>query len=228
MKNRLNRYHNHTEVDTEGSWAISYGDMVTLLLTFFIIFFTADKYQMQKNLKLDIKAKQDQVMRQIASNIEESIDDVELSKKAEIQGKVYKSGQKVYVEFSGVSFFPSGKVILREDAKKVLSEFYKIYAPHMGNYTLSIRAFTDPRKVMYKKGRNFNDNLELSAMRSIEVMRFFQKSGVPLASMKLSGYGEMVFKPDVIAQMPEEQRKPSSINALSRTALLIIEPKEDL
>ncbi len=32
----------HEEADSEGSWAISYGDMVTLLLCFFILFFTID------------------------------------------------------------------------------------------------------------------------------------------------------------------------------------------
>ena len=32
----------HDEVDSEGSWAISYGDMVTLLLAFFVLFFTVD------------------------------------------------------------------------------------------------------------------------------------------------------------------------------------------
>ncbi len=31
-----------TEVDSEGSWAVSYGDMVTLLLSFFILFFNLD------------------------------------------------------------------------------------------------------------------------------------------------------------------------------------------
>jgi flagellar motor protein MotB len=30
------------ETDTEGTWAVSYGDMVTLLLTFFILFFSLD------------------------------------------------------------------------------------------------------------------------------------------------------------------------------------------
>ncbi len=34
--------HASAEVDSEGSWAISYGDMVTLLLTFFILFFSLD------------------------------------------------------------------------------------------------------------------------------------------------------------------------------------------
>ena len=39
------KYEEVEEVDSEGSWAVSYGDMVTLLLTFFIIFFTTDPKQ---------------------------------------------------------------------------------------------------------------------------------------------------------------------------------------
>jgi flagellar motor protein MotB len=40
---RRRRTANHLEIDTEGSWAISYGDMITLLLSFFIIFFSTDQ-----------------------------------------------------------------------------------------------------------------------------------------------------------------------------------------
>ena len=36
-KNRI-----HSEEDSEGTWAISYGDMITLLLSFFVIFYNAD------------------------------------------------------------------------------------------------------------------------------------------------------------------------------------------
>jgi chemotaxis protein MotB len=225
MKNRLNRYHSSHEVDTEGSWAISYGDMITLLLTFFILFFTADKFQMQKQLRLDIKAKQDDVLNKLTASIEESLETLS-SKKAQVQGKVFRSGQKLYVEFSGVSFFPSGKVTLREEAKQALNEFYNAFSPHMGNHILSIRAFTDPRKVKQTEKRAFKDNLELSALRSIEVMRYMQKSGIPLGNMKLSGYGEMELRPEAISQIPVEERTPSSIHALSRTTVLIIEAKE--
>ncbi|MBL7686769.1 MAG: hypothetical protein JNJ49_01955, partial [Bdellovibrionaceae bacterium] len=39
---RLQDTHPQEEADSEGSWAISYGDMVTLLLCFFILFFTVN------------------------------------------------------------------------------------------------------------------------------------------------------------------------------------------
>ena len=38
------------EIDSEGSWAISYGDMITLLLTFFILFFNMKKHDDSKTV----------------------------------------------------------------------------------------------------------------------------------------------------------------------------------
>ena len=39
---RLKREQEQIHIDTEGSWAISYGDMITLLLGFFILFFSLE------------------------------------------------------------------------------------------------------------------------------------------------------------------------------------------
>ena len=40
----------HEEVDAEGSWAISYGDMITVLLAFFVMFFSVDFKDEEKEL----------------------------------------------------------------------------------------------------------------------------------------------------------------------------------
>lgn len=38
-KRKLKKIHSQIHTDSDGSWAISYGDMITLLLSFFVIFF---------------------------------------------------------------------------------------------------------------------------------------------------------------------------------------------
>ncbi|MBX2994016.1 MAG: OmpA family protein [Bdellovibrionaceae bacterium] len=225
MKNRRQRHISHQEVDSEGSWAISYGDMVTLLLTFFIIFFTTDKFEMQKSLKLDVLAKQAKMSRDIASVVDQAMfPDKKLQD--EVHGRVYQDGQRVIIEFSGVSFFRSGQTELTKQAKASLQKFYDVYAPHMGQYSLGIRSFTDTRKIPHNKYR-FQDNLELSALRSISVMRFFQKAGVPLSNMKLSGNGELKLSENDLENIPASDRKPSSVHDLARTAVLVIEPRGD-
>lgn len=228
MRNRRHRHLMTHNVDSEGSWAISYGDMVTLLLTFFIIFFSHDKFKMEKslNLHLDVMAKNIQASREIATVIEKS-SFVDKKVKDEIDGKVHRDGQKVLVEFSGVSFFKSAATELTPKAKKTLDQFMKVYSPYMGKYNIGIRAFTDPRKVRSDHVR-FQDNLELSALRSVSVMRYFQKSGIPLTHMKISGYGELTLSGKDTEVLPEGERTPSSVNDLARTTVLIIEPREEL
>jgi chemotaxis protein MotB len=234
LKNR-GRYVNSAEhADSEGSWAISYGDMVTLLLTFFIIFFTVDKFNLQKkNMKLDMNEKHKQeitekhknMSRDIASAVEAAMDPDKTVKDA-VQGKVYRAGEKIIIEFTGVSFFASGNVDTTFAARRALKAFYQNYSPYMGDYNLAIHAFTDSRKVRQAEGRRYKDNLELSALRSVSVMRDLQMMGVPLSNMKLGGYGELHLSEADLENLDSEQRKPSSLMDLARTAVLVIEPKE--
>jgi flagellar motor protein MotB len=214
-------------VDQEGSWAISYGDMVTLLLTFFIIFFTVDKFNMRKSLKLDIAAKHDVMSRDIAAALEGALAPDAKVRDA-VQGKVYRAGEKIIIEFTGVSFFRSGDVGVTNSARKALKVFYRQYAPYMGEYNLAIRAFTDTRKVRLDKRRPYKDNLELSALRSVSVMREMQALGVPLSHMKLGGYGELHLTEKDLQNIESESRKPASLMDFARTAVLVIEPKETL
>ncbi|GIL17921.1 MAG: hypothetical protein BroJett040_16720 [Oligoflexia bacterium] len=222
---KKSRLKHRYEVDGEGSWAISYGDMVTLLLTFFIMFFAADKFQDKKNLKIEIVSSAFKQDRTIASEKKSSKHPNEpLSEN--LSGKVYQIGPRLFVEFPGISFFNSGSLELTKDGSKALKSFYEKYRPYTGKYNISIRAFTDVKKVRQKSNPRFKDNLELSALRSITVMRELQHIGIPLGRMKLGGYGELVMTLDDLQKLPESQRKPTSVLDMARTVVLIIEPGE--
>lgn len=219
----------HTDVDTEGSWAISYGDLVTLLLAFFIMFFTADKYIKQpENLKIAMLSKALANDRRAPAAVAGGAVYPDTELKDKLKAKTYKIGEKIIVEFPGVSFYKSAKVDLSAEGQLALGQFYSNYQPYIGLFQVSIRAFTDTKQVKNVEGRKFSDNLELSALRSISVMRWLQKAGVPLTAMKLGGYGEMLLTLKDLEPLPESVRKPTSMDDLARTVMLVIEPKEVL
>lgn len=241
MKNRGRYVLSSEHADQEGSWAVSYGDMVTLLLTFFIIFFTVDKFNVQRSMRIDMNhaADRDEMSRDIASALEGALgagnvgegrsgsDNVGVDEgvRNQTKGKVFREGEKIIVEFSGVSFFQSGDTKTTAAARAALKKFYERFNPYVGNYNVSIRAYTDSRRVKTSI-HAFKDNLELSALRSVSVMRDLQKFGIPLANMRLGGYGELKFSDREIAALPEPSRKKTDLQKLARTATLVIEPKE--
>ena len=51
MKRRRHNDEMDITVDSEGSWAVSYGDMITLLLSFFVLYFTVD-FEAQRDEQL--------------------------------------------------------------------------------------------------------------------------------------------------------------------------------
>lgn len=225
------RAHESGEVDTEGSWAISYGDMITLLLTFFILFFSTNKDRDR------MQAMDQAIMVRLDSTYKEKtekprFDKFGASQAAEsaapdqLNARVYKVGNRMIVEFPNTSFYKFGEIALSSDGKLALAKFVKQYLPYAGNYVLGIRSYTDNKKVLKKRNRRFNDNLELSALRSVAAMRSLQALGIPLNRMRLGGYGELNLTADELASaVSKDPFRGAAGLAFARKVVLVIEPE---
>lgn len=211
------------EADGEGSWAISYGDMVTLLLAFFILFFSVDQKEEQKSLLSQsliavLKPKDDKTIspdRQHAKTSGERAPQPKLIEN--LNAKVTKVGNKVVVEFPGISFFPSGDSRLTASAVQSLNSFSQRYIPFAGQHLLTVVGFTDSRPLSSRK-TGARDNLELSALRAVAAQRALQHAGIPLSRMRLAGHGVTIPKP-----VGEKLQKDDL--SLARKVVLIIDPE---
>lgn len=230
------------EVDSEGTWAISYGDMVTLLLAFFVLFFTVDpvgekEEKLKQNLLVELqkemvpkeyrsdtqgdkKSDREPANINVGSQFEENFTE-DIVK--EWGGKVYRIGNRIIIDFPGVSFFKLGYIDLNNEGKNQLERFVKVYLPYAGSYILGIRAYTDSRKVRFK-GR-YRDNLELSALRSISAMRTLREMGIPLSRMRLGGYGELKLTHDNMEKWAKDKQVDDK-QSFARKVVLVIEPEE--
>jgi flagellar motor protein MotB len=225
------RTHEIAEVDTDGSWAISYGDMITLLLTFFILFFSTnkDRDRMQAMdhaimVRLDPthaeKLENSKIDKLTATQIKES------AGPDQVNARVYKVGDRMIVEFPATSFYKLGEVAVSKEGKQALASFVKQYMPYAGNYILGIRSYTDNKKVLNRSNRRFKDNLELSALRSVAAMRTLQSLGIPLSRMRLGGYGELNLTADQLATaILKDPKRGADGLALARKVVLVIEPE---
>lgn len=230
------------EVDGEGTWAVSYGDMVTLLLTFFILFFSINPNaketsggEQEKPNPLSISLMGS--LRQFANGSATPENDPQGKNQntglktdkdfiSKTQASLLMSGQKIIIDFPEVSFFSSGKIKLTKSGKKALLSFITAYQPYMGQYNLVIQAFADTKKVKNYKYLKFSDNLELSALRGVSTLRFLQEKGIPLNNMKVAGYGENEVTKNRLGALPKNKSDPKYLRGLARRVVLVIEPLE--
>lgn len=225
----------HDEIDSEGSWAISYGDMITLLLSFFIIFFTIDPTE-KNNTNIKLKLSLLETLNEKSSVVQNTADDsISIGQKKEVgidseilkqwNGLAHDKGNHVIIEFPGISFFKSAETKLTPQGLDSLKKFVNVYMPYAGNYFVGIRAFADRRGITDKYKHRFNDNLELTALRSVSTMRVLQKAGIPLSRIRVGGYGEHIVTATELDEVPIAHRSPASELDLARKVILVIEPE---
>lgn len=191
--NRSNSLNQHGGEHGGDNWAISYGDMVTLLLAFFVLFFSTTKASpditvIVEELKKEFKqvdvpkpnmvwGKQD---RQPTSEM--NLDEVGV--------KMNVQGNKVIVEFPKVSFFDTGSYQLTKEGEQALKRFGGVLKKFTSKMRVVVRGYTDNRPVRHTSGRIFKDNLELSSLRAISALRVMNQEGIPYHLLRIGGYGE--------------------------------------
>ena len=234
------------EEDSEGTWAISYGDMITLLLSFFVIFYNAD-FKAKKieslnhhlsfdieNLKPHLRTKPEgqggSASKPNAAKKAENTANIIAGESILVDGftdfdiKVHEVDENLVVTFGKLSFFDSGSTEVKKDTIEILKLFTAKYLPYAGKYQLSIKGFTD-RKPVRKDRRNYKDNLELSVLRAVSAMRHLQKAGIPLNRMEIAGVGELRTIEKIIPKSNQLNQK--ELDALSRTVMLVIKPEKE-
>ncbi|MCB0356230.1 MAG: OmpA family protein [Bdellovibrionales bacterium] len=236
--------HEIEEVDSEGSWAISYGDMVTLLLAFFVLFFTVDpvvdkEEQLKESLIMALSIQQKTEIQRSPAQMQQGtgsakIQEMDLGKEVQFDNldqnildqwgaRVYTIGKRILIDFPRSNFFGVGQITLNQEGKKLLNNFIERYTPYAGNYILGIRAYTDSRPVT-STGYRYKDNLELSALRAISTMRYLQDKGIPLDRMRLGGHGILRQTDEELKEIREKYNIEDPM-AFSRKVVLVIEPE---
>ncbi len=243
---RIKHKYTHTDND-EGSWAISYGDMVTLLLSFFVLFFSIDfKKNNEKVLDESLqgifstqkiqaaKSEGSSEGNSKGSSVGSSVGSSAGSSKGGFKDEPIIKGMGIVrvqdgtflMFFKGVSFFNTAKIDLTKEGQKALDEFYTKFIPLAGKYKIQVQAYTDPRGIKNVANRAFRDNLELSVLRSLSVVRHFNRLGMPSRRVEISGKGEMSERINKLLELNKLSKKEQE--ALARTISLVITRDEDL
>ncbi|HAF95766.1 MAG: hypothetical protein A2021_06980 [Elusimicrobia bacterium GWF2_52_66] len=183
-------------------WAITYGDLMSYLMIFFLMLFAASlskndkaksrKYEeslmnIQKSFggKKDSKglerAKAQENEEKVVSNLKESLETRELQNVLQIQSTEHK----VKLVLTEGVLFGSGLADLKDQAKKVLApiaaELKKV--PN----DIIIEGHTDNVPI---KGGKYSSNWELSMARAYSVLLFFSEQGIEPRHLAGIGYGE--------------------------------------
>ncbi|MBT7618648.1 MAG: flagellar motor protein MotB [Calditrichaeota bacterium] len=176
--------------DSESEWLISYGDMMTLLLAFFVLLLALSdinpvKMQLVSNSMNEalggVHVKPLVTLAEIQKDLEKIVSEENLETQAEVNRDLHG----VTLSLKGSSFFTSGSTELLEDAIPFLSKI----AGQIKQvpYQIAIEGHTD--NVPMSSNR-FASNWELSAARASTVVRFFTNRDVPPSRLRAIGYAD--------------------------------------
>ncbi|MDQ7062637.1 MAG: flagellar motor protein MotB [candidate division KSB1 bacterium] len=203
-------------------WMTTFGDLMSLLLTFFILivsFSSIQEVEFQKaigSLKGALgvlTSKRSTIMLSPLKNIMMNLNMFAIVRpemerlKALLESENFKNAVKVEELPNAIKFtlqdqilFDLGKANLKPTVFPVLLEIAKIARKVEGK--LRIEGHTDDLPI---RTREFPSNWELSSMRAINVLHYFENMGIPSNRLSCVGYADT--RPLVPNTSPENRAK---------------------
>jgi chemotaxis protein MotB len=222
-------------------WMVTFSDMVTLLLVFFVLLYSLSILDQEKFRQfmasfhgIGILERSDQPLEKdkdfdypVSDNgpnyweerertIQEIFDTVQsyiMVNGLDIDIEIRMSDRGVVLEIKDEILFESGKAQLKPEAVQVLSKLSGLL--NQLPYTISVEGHTDNRPINTSQ---FPSNWELSTGRAVSVVRFLaERQGVDPQKFLAVGYGE--YHPRAPNDTPENMAK-------NRRVLIVINAKD--
>ncbi len=214
--------------DDSAPWLITYADLMTLLLVFFVLFYTLsfndhEKYRKTvESIKVQIKGNENLIGLMELMEIQKqpdaliTIEDITGLKSrnkslfedlarfaASNSQKENLSTQvqegKIIVNVAGKALFNSGSASLNPSAVPIFDEIIQILSGYP-DYNINIKGHTD--NIPITTGI-FPSNWELSAVRATTVLKYLIAKGISPRQLTATGYGDVM---PLVPNTSEENR----------------------
>lgn len=188
----------------EEGWLLSYADLITNLLLFFVVLLTAanmSSTKMQQLAKAISGEEQPESLESIQREINAKIKEKNLQDV--VQTKL--DGEGLQLSLNSGFVFDSGKALLRTDFESALKSMLETLTPYSQRYHFAVEGHSDSNPLA--AGSQFATNWELSAARAIVVRERMEQVGIERMRIRVEGYADTRPLPEAeLAGATPEQR----------------------
>lgn len=192
LNSHPNRHRVHEHEGGEEDWLMSYADLVTLLMAFFLSMLSVSHVdpvlfeQMKKGLRSDIGKNKD--VKTPLGEIKHDLDSLLASQRARGDVSIDLTREGIVLEFSSSAIYDPGKADIGPAAKQNIDivtdaikniEYYK--------FAVDIEGHTDNIPI---KTLQFPSNWELSVSRATNIVKYMIGKGITSDRLKAAGYAD--------------------------------------
>lgn len=212
----------HVEGDTD-LWLITYADLITLLLCFFILLFASANIDQnvwdQVKASYNSKVKNKKVSTPL-SEIKYQLDSMLMKEVNEKNLEIENKDNAINMRFLSNSFYNSGDAILLPEGKDIVDKIFDIIdsvsKSKKADFKIDVEGHTDDNPI---KTKEFPSNWELSVARASNVVRYLIDRGMEPGRLKASGYADT--QPVVPNRNPQGVALPDNQSVNRRVVLRI-------
>lgn len=184
-------------VDPSNAWLVPYGNMMTVLLVFFLVLYvftyqqdtvTFERVvtQIQEQFALTGKPKESVMRKKQETEMTSKVVDYFAKSGLDKFAKVEINAERVRVQLANPVLFDLGEAKLKEEAKMLLKPVAELI--RMLPSKVIVEGHTCNLPIFSKK---YKSNWELSADRAINVVKYFvHYEKIPPKRFQIAGYGE--------------------------------------
>lgn len=184
------------------SWMLTYGDIITLLMIFFVLMFSSSKLSEEKFDKVaqsineslnrpgpDPKSDVTQIAEvPPLESAQELLSEMISARDLESEMTASMTPSGLVIELSSNSFFESGSAVIKESMVNTLVDLSEIIQDFpTDDYQVDIEGHTDNVPINTVQ---FPSNWELSALRAINVAHIFEDTGMPRERIAAIAYAD--------------------------------------
>jgi len=189
----------------EEGWLLSYADLITNLLLFFVVLLTAANVsttKMQQIAKAVSGKEAPESLAKIKEEIDKRIEERQL--RDMVGTDLNDEGLELSLN-SGI-VFASGSATIQPTMEEALSSMLEVLGPYSARYHFAVEGHTDDQPV--NKGSQYASNWELSTARAIVVRARLETIGVDKNRIRVEGYADTIPLPEEkLAGLDEDQRR---------------------